>query len=207
VEGVLPLDRGYLNQPGAGRPGHVGHGGKAGHPRKPGSARQGVQQSLHSGGKGLPAYQGQIGAEESPGLSADRVLEVIGERVDGHERGHACGNSRREQQEPAGGGPELPGRHPDDERGSCHAAESAITLPSAKRRVRRARAARSRSWVTRTMVVPRSRFSSTIKSMIVAPVLASRLPVGSSANRILGRTLNPRASATRCCSPPESCEG
>ena len=43
--------------------------------------------------------------------------------------------------------------------------------------------------------------------MMVAPVAASRLPVGSSAKRIWGRMLKARASATRCCSPPESWAG
>jgi hypothetical protein len=37
--------------------------------------------------------------------------------------------------------------------------------------------------------------------------LASRLPVGSSANTSGGRGTVARAMATRCCSPPESCAG
>ena len=43
--------------------------------------------------------------------------------------------------------------------------------------------------------------------MTCAPVAASRLPVGSSANSILGWVTKARASATRCCSPPERCLG
>ena len=38
-------------------------------------------------------------------------------------------------------------------------------------------------------------------------VAALSVPVGSSANSSLGRTANARASATRCCSPPERCLG
>ena len=38
-------------------------------------------------------------------------------------------------------------------------------------------------------------------------VCGSRLPVGSSANRIKGRFTKARATATRCCSPPESSLG
>ena len=40
-----------------------------------------------------------------------------------------------------------------------------------------------------------------------SPVAESRLPVGSSASRILGRLTSARAIATRCCSPPESSLG
>ena len=49
---------------------------------------------------------------------------------------------------------------------------------------------------------PRGR--SNRRSMIARPVASSRLPVGSSAIRIVGRGQSARASATRCCSPPEA---
>ena len=39
------------------------------------------------------------------------------------------------------------------------------------------------------------------------PVASSRLPVGSSATRIAGSGASARASATRCCSPPDNCAG
>ena len=45
------------------------------------------------------------------------------------------------------------------------------------------------------------------KSITVRPVLESRLPVGSSARMIFGSFDNARAMATRCCSPPDSCDG
>lgn len=61
--------------------------------------------------------------------------------------------------------------------------------------------------MTRINVVWCSALSSNSKSMIFAPVLLSRLPVGSSANRILGCVTKALAKATRCCSPPESCFG
>ena len=51
---------------------------------------------------------------------------------------------------------------------------------------RRARPASSGSWVTRTSVVPCSRFSSPRRATTFGPFAASRLPVGSSAKRILG---------------------
>ena len=53
-------------------------------------------------------------------------------------------------------------------------------------------------------VVPASRLSSNISAITVSPVAKSRLPVGSSASSSAGWTTKARASATRCCSPPES---
>ena len=43
--------------------------------------------------------------------------------------------------------------------------------------------------------------------MIPTLVAGSRLPVGSSAIKIIGRLTNARAIATRCCSPPDSSSG
>jgi anhydro-N-acetylmuramic acid kinase len=72
---------------------------------------------------------------------------------------------------------------------------------------RPARAARAGSWVARARVVPRSRLSVSMRSITCAPLSASRLPVGSSAKSTRGRCTKARASATRCCSPPESWAG
>ena len=58
-----------------------------------------------------------------------------------------------------------------------------------------------------TSVVPCSEFNLNSRSMMAAPVAASRLPVGSSAMRIFGSTTKARARATRCCSPPDKCRG
>ena len=46
-----------------------------------------------------------------------------------------------------------------------------------------------------------------MKSRISAPVVESRLPVGSSAKMMSGRDANARATATRCCWPPDSSLG
>ena len=43
--------------------------------------------------------------------------------------------------------------------------------------------------------------------MISRAMAESRLPVGSSARIILGSPASTRAMATRCCWPPESCDG
>ena len=44
-------------------------------------------------------------------------------------------------------------------------------------------------------------------STMSPPVVSSRLPVGSSATRIEGLGASARASATRCCSPPDNSAG
>ena len=57
------------------------------------------------------------------------------------------------------------------------------------------------------VAVPRSRFTVTSASRTVRPVALSSAPVGSSQSRSEGRLAMARAMATRCCSPPDSCEG
>ncbi len=63
------------------------------------------------------------------------------------------------------------------------------------------------SCVTITIVWPYASTESRSRSRISPPVFESRLPVGSSAKRIVGRVTSARAMATRCCSPPESSDG
>ena len=79
--------------------------------------------------------------------------------------------------------------------------------PERNRTTRLQRAANVWSCVTRMSVVPRSTCPLNRRSITCRPVLSSRLPVGSSATRMEGPGANARASATRCCSPPESCAG
>ena len=62
------------------------------------------------------------------------------------------------------------------------------------------------SWVAMTTVVP-VRLIRSSSFMMPTEVFGSRLPVGSSAMRIIGRLTNARAIATRCCSPPDSSSG
>src|ERR1019366_4543533 len=78
------------------------------------------------------------------------------------------------------------------------------TRPSLMVTMRSAISAIARSWVTRTTVRPRSRLSARIVPRISLAVCESRLPVGSSARRIVGSLIRARAIATRCCWPPES---
>ncbi len=88
-----------------------------------------------------------------------------------------------------------------------HEVAGCTTRPASMVMQRWQRAAISWSWVTSTRVVPSSRFKANINAMTDSPVAKSRLPVGSSASKTAGCTTKARASATRCCSPPESTLG
>src|SRR4051812_24712347 len=68
-------------------------------------------------------------------------------------------------------------------------------------------AAATGSWVTITTVWPSSSTTSRRRASTSRPVRVSSAPVGSSANTTSGRVTSARAIATRCCCPPESCEG
>ena len=56
------------------------------------------------------------------------------------------------------------------------------------------------------MVVPAFATPDSI-SITASPLAVSRLPVGSSARMTFGSETSARATATRCCCPPESCFG
>src|SRR3954471_4341359 len=86
-------------------------------------------------------------------------------------------------------------------------ARSLTMLPSARKRMRSAIAAACASCVTITVVWPRVSTESRSSARISPPLVESRLPVGSSANMTLGRETSARATATRCCWPPESSDG
>jgi hypothetical protein len=63
------------------------------------------------------------------------------------------------------------------------------------------------SWVTITIVCPSSSTARRSIFRITSPETESRLPVGSSAKITAGLVISARASATRCCWPPESSDG
>src|SRR5437870_1290300 len=83
---------------------------------------------------------------------------------------------------------------------------SLSTRPSRKVMVRAAKGTMSASCVTRTTVMP-WRLRSCRMAMTSTLVRVSRLPVGSSARIRTGSLTRARAMATRCCCPPDSCEG
>ena len=72
---------------------------------------------------------------------------------------------------------------------------------------RSASAAASRLCVASTTVCPPCRARALINCTISRPTFESRFPVGSSASRSAGRCASARASATRCCSPPDNSDG
>ena len=63
------------------------------------------------------------------------------------------------------------------------------------------------SWVTNTNVMPTSRWIRLSSICIASRSLRSRAASGSSRSRALGRLTSARASATRCCWPPDICAG
>ena len=79
-----------------------------------------------------------------------------------------------------------------------------VTRPACRNRMSSARRfACTRLCVVMTIVVPRAWMSAMIRSTERAAA-GSRLAVGSSRNRTSGRSAQTRASASFCCSPPES---
>src|SRR3990172_9135657 len=156
--------------------------------------------------------------EEVGGGDALRLLHQRGAHAlnDGLERNHGAdpdGDGDEKEEKPPRRRPQLAGRHPEDE---LHPREPALTRgtmparsirPPLRMRTRPALPASSWSWVARTIVVPRRSWISRRISTICRPFAASRFPVGSSASRMGGSFASARASATLCCSPPESCEG
>ena len=73
--------------------------------------------------------------------------------------------------------------------------------------MRSAIAAACGSCVTITVVWPSESTVSRSSFRISVPVRESRLPVGSSANMTTGLATTARATATRCCWPPDSSAG
>src|SRR6266705_2455691 len=81
---------------------------------------------------------------------------------------------------------------------------TAARRPSSSMRIRSARPASCRLWVTTTTAVSYSRASRKNTSCSRSELVWSRLPEGSSASTKLGSCTSARATAQRCCSPPDS---
>ena len=69
------------------------------------------------------------------------------------------------------------------------------------------RRATASEWVMRTIVTPSSLLILPSRSRTWLVVSVSRALVASSHRSVLGLVMSARAMATRCCWPPESCEG
>src|SRR6267142_7224100 len=82
-----------------------------------------------------------------------------------------------------------------------------VSRPSSSNSIRSARPASWRLCVTTTTAVSYSRASRKKISCSRSAFAWSRLPDGSSASTTLGSCTNARATAQRCCSPPESSAG
>ena len=61
--------------------------------------------------------------------------------------------------------------------------------------------------VTNTMVIPVRRQMLISSAFIRSRVISSSAPNGSSINSSFGSNDRARAMATRCCMPPDSCQG
>ncbi len=73
----------------------------------------------------------------------------------------------------------------------------------------RSASAKASSWscVTRMVVMPSSRWIWRMVRRSSSRIFASSAPNGSSINSTLGRCASARATAMRCCWPPDSCVG
>src|SRR5439155_2486141 len=97
--------------------------------------------------------------------------------------------------------------HDGDDRGPHTRTSSPSTEPSRISTIRSSSCAALRLCVARITVGAPCRANGLISWMISPPTFESRLPVGSSATRSAGRCTSARATATRCCSPPDSSDG
>src|SRR2546423_5604123 len=82
-----------------------------------------------------------------------------------------------------------------------------LNLPPSSSSTWFARAASERLCVTTTIPISRSLTTSPNNSCSISAFHRSRLPDGSSARITCGSMASARATAVRCCSPPESCPG
>src|SRR4051794_24358767 len=79
--------------------------------------------------------------------------------------------------------------------------------PSCNRRTRSILAAMRSLWVATSAALPSPRTRLRNSAKTTSAVCSSRLPVGSSARTSGGLLASARATATRCCSPPDSFDG
>src|SRR6185437_9426796 len=159
----------------------------------------------------------EIAPEDHLALQCEPVGKARRQRSNPSDRHCAERNAGDEHVEPAQASAHVAERQPQRQppsirtrRGDCrdrHGAPTPSRRPERRRATRPQRTASETSCVTNTSVLPRFAWPAKRRSMICLPVSSSRLPVGSSATTIAGSGTNARATATRCCSPPESSAG
>src|SRR6185312_3403311 len=181
-------------------------------------------------GFALEQQERDVAAEQSAAFARHAFAEARRDRADAGNRHHPKRDAGDEDVEAAQAAAQLAQRiaqaEPERAAVACgffrkapqavgddaHEAATRLSV-DASMRPERSRTTRSQRWasevscVTSTSVMPRSACLANRRSTICFPVASSRLPVGSSATRMAGSGASARASATRCCSPPESCEG
>ena len=140
-----------------------------------------------------------IAAEDRSALARQSVAEPLRDGADARDRGHAeseAGDEDAKARQSAAHFPPRKLQRQQDARNlrcgdeGAHADKTsgapASIRPERIRTTRSQRRASARSWVTRTSVARRSSVLAKMRSAMEWPVVSSRLPVGSSATRILG---------------------
>src|SRR5882762_6046361 len=137
-----------------------------------------------------------------------KCLQPNAQRKHGHEGSNTDRNAQRGERVAKHSFPQIAYRQFAQVSRFQRCAPSLTSRPSERSAIRFANfCARGRSCVTMMMVIPRESWNSRNRRRICSPLTLSRFPVGSSANKIAGRFTRARASAPRCCSPPDSSLG
>src|SRR5690606_13313356 len=162
---------------------------------------------------GFVAFHQIIRPDKRLGLLGDTVPQGFAEGINAHHCGDSECNRKNEQHQFAIARFPIAPRHPNQPEQArlflfshVHTAICSM-LPDLRLKLLLVFWASSRSWVTMTRAVPCSLLRSKRSCSIFIPVSPSRFPVGSSAKRMEGLLEKARASATRCCSPPDSWDG
>src|SRR5438105_7849386 len=166
----------------------------------------------------VKALNSNVAAEQCPPVFGKTGEKCVRQRTHARNSGNAQRERDQEDAKPRKAAAQVTARKAQRKLPQIHRlravanggvarALSATIRPSFMRRVRSQRCAKTSSCVTRNKVALHRAFRANKRSITCAPVAPSRLPVGSSANRISGSWTMARASATRCCSPPDNWPG
>ena len=158
----------------------------------------------------LVAGDDGVGGDQGPRLAGEGLPDAVDHRPQRDDGRDADRDAQEEEQQAPPRRAHLADDHPQDEghRPAPAATASSLTeRPSRSTSRASATAATFRSCVTMTSVTFRVRRTCSSRSRMCRPLVLSRLPVGSSASTSGGSLASARAIATRCCSPPDSCDG